>query len=87
MKLYTESLWAAGRGLMKDSVTVERITNTRLLDTVHYTHTYLQRRNADTHTHIYPRRYRQTHTHFVTLQATDFRANGSWSVGVGGGDG
>ncbi|CAB1428824.1 unnamed protein product [Pleuronectes platessa] len=33
VKLYTQSLWAAGRVLMKDSVTAERITNSRLLDT------------------------------------------------------
>lgn len=35
VKLYTESLWAAGRALMKDSVTAERITNARLRDTAH----------------------------------------------------
>lgn len=49
VKLYTESLWAAGRALMKDSETVGRITNARLRHT--HTHTYLQRHNAGKHTH------------------------------------
>lgn len=55
MKLYTESLWAGGRALMKDSVAAGRITNARLRDTVHitHTHTYLQKCNARTHTHTY----------------------------------
>lgn len=53
MKLYTESLWAAGRALMKDSETVGRITNARLRHT--HTHTYLQRRNAGKHTHTLSR--------------------------------
>lgn len=53
VKLYTESLWAAGRALMKDSETVGRITNARLRHT--HTHTYLQRRNAGKHTHTLSR--------------------------------
>lgn len=67
MKLYTESLWAGGRALMKDSVTVERITNARLPDTVHaeHTHTYLQRHNADTQTHS---ESRQVQVQFVTTE-------------------
>lgn len=65
MKPYTDSLWAAGRGLMKDSVTAERITNTRLTHT--HTHTYLPRRNKSTHTHPCTRaQSRQTHPHTVT---------------------
>lgn len=47
VKLNTESLWAAGRVLMKDSVSAERITNARLLDTV------LQGCNAGTCTHTF----------------------------------
>lgn len=73
MKLYTESLWAAGRALMKDSVTAERITNARLLDTVLYTHTHTHKHSTDTytHTHISMQVHTgggQTHTHTVTLQ-------------------
>lgn len=54
MKPYTESLWAAGQCLMKDSGTAERITNARLLDTIRFTHThkYLQIYVASKHTHI-----------------------------------
>lgn len=80
---------------MKDSVTVERITNARLLDTVHstHTHTYLQRRNADTYTHTQISMQVHTHTqgrqiythcHATGSYSPDLRANGSWSVGVGG---
>lgn len=74
MKLYTESLWAAGRGLMKDSVTVERITNTRLLDTVHYTHTHIPAAMQCMHIHKVDK-----HIHTLSRYSPDFRANGSWS--------
>lgn len=80
MKLYTESLWAAERALMKDSVTVERITNARLLDTIRYTHTHMHAHeisaemqcqqthpHTDIHTH-------KVHKHIVTLQARSAQA-------------
>ena len=68
VKLYTESLWAAGRALMKDSETVGRITNARL-------------RHTHTHTHTHTRTCRdamQANTHAVTLQS---RLEGPMGVG------
>lgn len=100
MKPYTESLWAAGRCLMKDSVTAERITNARLLDTVAFARA---RTHTSRHTQIsadmrcqqtHPHRSTHTHTrHTNTLscngltQPQGSRANGSWSVGGGRGGG
>lgn len=86
MKLYTESLWAAGRVLMKDSVTVERITNCRLRDSVRYTHC---RDTMQTYTHTSMQVHtqgRQTYTlcHATVSHNPDSRANGSWCLGVGG---
>lgn len=67
MKLYTESLWAAGRALMKDSGTVERITNARLLDTVLFvhTHTHVPAETQCRHTHPHTDIPAGTHTHKV----------------------
>lgn len=48
VKLYTESLWAAGRALMKDSETVGRITNARLRHT--HTHVPAETQRRQTHT-------------------------------------
>lgn len=58
---------------MKDSATVERITNARLLDCVYYTYT------LQVHTEG-----RQTHIHFVTLQAHTAQTQGPMGVGVWG---
>lgn len=60
---------------MKDSVTVERITNTRLLDTVR-THKYPHRRSASKRTHTLSR-------HGLAGPASG--ASGSRSVGGGEG--
>lgn len=88
VKLYTESLWAAGRTLMKDSATVERITNARLLDIIHHTHTHIpaetQRRHRHTHTDIHADvwgyRGMQTHVRTAKSHVLSAGASGSWSV-------
>lgn len=76
MKLYTESLWAAGRVLMKDSVTVKRITNARLLDCVYYTHTHSYRYTHKVDKHIY------TLSRYRLIQP---RLKGQWELECGGG--
>lgn len=73
------------RALMKDSVAVERITNARLLHRAHFAHTRTCR-DADqphTPTHRYPCNT-YTRCHATGSYSPDLRANGTWSMGVGG---
>lgn len=85
MKLYTESLWAAGRALMKDSATAERITNARLRDTIRYTQKSAEMRCQQTHPHTST----HTHTHkvdkhIVTLQdLVQTELKGQWELECG----
>lgn len=102
MKPYTESLWAAGRCLMKDSVTAERITNARLLDTIRFAHTHTHTR-MNSHAHANICRYAlpantptQISTHAHTRHTNTLSCNGltqpqgsraNGSWSVGGGEG
>ena len=70
MKPDTESLWAAGRALMKDSVGAQGITNTRLQHTHTHARTLATPANTPTHTKW---------TITLSLLAAAAGADGNWS--------